>query len=400
VILGDLDAKPEVPAESQIAVLADSRIEPSPRGFRVLLSRDEWELVAMVLIVKALLFWYGMLSFEIHYNKWITSREDAIGLLNHWDVGQYLNIATLGYGTTGDARLRLAFYPLYPWLIRLLTPVFRSPHLAALAVTTIASMAVAVALFRLMKIDFDEAVARRAVWFLFIFPTSYFLHIAYTESLFLFFVIAAFVACRRGDWLYAGIYGALATLTHDTGILLIAAFGVEGLQELWQTRRWNLRWLWVSLIPLGFGFFMLVNYHLAGNPLAFVTVAGEHWTNRLTVPWAAYNQLGVNTWMSPPDAITHGMAIMLFVAGGFIATLASAWWLRPCYTMWMASNWLIIAMQSWDMSAPRLVLAMFPIFMLEAMVSRNRLASAALTVWSILFLALFCGEFFKGHCAF
>lgn len=354
----------------------------------------------MVLIVKALLFWYGMLSFEIHYNKWITSREDAFGLLNHWDVGQYLNIATLGYGTTGDARLRLAFYPLYPWLIRLLTPVFRSPHLAGLAVTTIASMALAVALFRLMKIDFDEAVARRAVWFLFIFPTSYFLHVAYTESLFLLFVVAAFMACRRGDWLYAGIYGALATLTHDTGILLIAAFGVEGLQELWQTRRWNLRWLWVSLIPLGFGFFMLVNYHLTGNPLAFVTVAGEHWTNQLRMPWAAYNQLGVNTWMSPADAITHGMAIMLFVAGGFIATLASAWWLRPCYTMWMASNWLIIAMQSWDMSAPRLVLAMFPIFMLEAMVSRNRLASAALTVWSILFLALFCGEFFKGHWAF
>ena len=399
-MLGDLPAKPEIPAESQVAVLADSPIEPSPRGFRALLSRDEWELVAMVLIVKALLFWYGMLSFEIHYNKWITSREDAFGLLNHWDVGQYLNIATLGYGTAGDARLRLAFYPLYPWLIRLLTPVFRSPHLAGLAVTTIASMALAVALFRLMKIDFDEAVARRAVWFLFIFPTSYFLHVAYTESLFLLFVVAAFMACRRGDWLYAGIYGALATLTHDTGILLIAAFGVEGLQELWQTRRWNLRWLWVSLIPLGFGFFMLVNYHLTGNPLAFVTVAGEHWTNQLRMPWAAYNQLGVNTWMSPADAITHGMAIMLFVAGGFIATLASAWWLRPCYTMWMASNWLIIAMQSWDMSAPRLVLAMFPIFMLEAMVSRNRLASAALTVWSILFLALFCGEFFKGHWAF
>ncbi len=399
-MLGDLPAKPEIPAESQVAVLADSPIEPSPRGFRALLSRDEWELVAMVLIVKALLFWYGMLSFEIHYNKWITSREDAFGLLNHWDVGQYLNIATLGYGTAGDARLRLAFYPLYPWLIRLLTPVFRSPHLAGLAVTTIASMALAVALFRLMKIDFDEAVARRAVWFLFIFPTSYFLHVAYTESLFLLFVVAAFMACRRGDWLYAGIYGALATLTHDTGILLIAAFGVEGLQELWQTRRWNLRWLWVSLIPLGFGFFMLVNYHLTGDPLAFVTVAGEHWTNQLRMPWAAYNQLGVNTWMSPADAITHGMAIMLFVAGGFIATLASAWWLRPCYTMWMASNWLIIAMQSWDMSAPRLVLAMFPIFMLEAMVSRNRLASAALTVWSILFLALFCGEFFKGHWAF
>jgi hypothetical protein len=378
----------------------NSRIEPSPRGWGARLSRDEWELVVMVLIVKALLFWYGMLSFEIHYNKWILTRQDAIDLLNHWDVGQYLNIATLGYGPTGDARLRLAFYPLYPWLIRLLTPVFRSPHLAGLAVTTIASMALAVALFRLVKIDFDSDVARRAVWFLFIFPSSYFLHVAYTESLFLLFIVAAFIACRRGRWMYAGVYGALATLTHGPGILLVAAFGVEGLHELWLTRRWNIRWLWVSLIPLGFGFFMFVNYHITGDPLAFVTVAGEHWTNQLTVPWAAYNQLGVNGWMSPADAITHGMVIMLFVVGGLVATIASAWWLRPCYTMWMASNWLIIAMQSWDMSAPRLMLAMFPIFILEAMVSRNRLASAALNLWSMLFLALFCGEFFKGHWAF
>ena len=127
-----------------------------------------------------------------------------IGLLNHWDVGQYLNIATQGYGRTGDARLRLAFYPFYPCLIRLLTPIFRSPHLAALAVTTIASMALAVALFRLVKIDFDEAIARQAVWFLLIFPTSFFLHLAYTESLFLLLVVAAFIACRRGDWLSAG----------------------------------------------------------------------------------------------------------------------------------------------------------------------------------------------------
>lgn len=108
----------------------DSRLEPSRRGFRALLSPDEWELVAMVLVAKGLLFWFGMLSFEIHYNKWILTGHEALGLLDHWDVGQYVNIATQGYGPTGDARLRLAFYPLYPWLIRALMPIFRNPYLA------------------------------------------------------------------------------------------------------------------------------------------------------------------------------------------------------------------------------------------------------------------------------
>src|ERR1700736_5600270 len=126
---------------------AEEHPEPSPRGRSALLSRDEWELLAIVLIAKALLFWYGMLSFEIHYNKWTLTRQDAIDLLNHWDVGQYLNIATLGYGPTGDARLRLAFYPLYPMLIRLMTPIFRTSHLAGLGHDTGAPVSRAAALY-------------------------------------------------------------------------------------------------------------------------------------------------------------------------------------------------------------------------------------------------------------
>ena len=32
----------------------------------------------------------------------------------HWDVNHYLNIARDGYVATGDERLRLVFFPLYP----------------------------------------------------------------------------------------------------------------------------------------------------------------------------------------------------------------------------------------------------------------------------------------------
>ncbi len=364
------------------------------------LSREEWELFGMVLVVKAALFCYGILSFEFHYNKWVTSPAEAFALVNHWDVQQYVNIAKFGYGATGDARLRFAFYPLFPWLIRAMTPIFGSPEVAAFSIATVASMLLAVALFRLVRIDFDDDLARRTVWLMFIFPTSYFLHIAYTESLFLVLVIAAFLACRNGDWMMAGAYGALATLTHDTGLFLIAAFGVEAMHHWWLTRRFNPKWLWIGLIPIAFGYFMFINYRITGNPLTFISAASENWGNELSVPWAALHQLGVSGWMPTADAITHGWIIVLVVAGSLVATIASAFLLRPCYTMWMATNWLIIAVQSWDMSAPRLVLAMFPIFILEAMLARNWLASTVITIWSILFLALFTGEFMQGHWAF
>ena len=49
-----------------------------------------------------------MLSFSQTFNSlWVK-----------WDARHYLKIAQQGYVNTGDDRLTLVFFPLYPWLIR------------------------------------------------------------------------------------------------------------------------------------------------------------------------------------------------------------------------------------------------------------------------------------------
>jgi hypothetical protein len=85
---------------------------------------------------------------------------------------------------------------------------------------------------------------------------------------------------------------------------------------------------------------------------------------------------------------------------GLAASVASAWYLRASYTVWIAGNWLIIASLSWDLSSPRYTLAMFPIFILFALAGRRLFWMRLLTLWSILFLAMFSGEFVMGHWAF
>ena len=70
----------------------------------------------------------------------------------------------------------------------------------------------------LAALDFPEPVASDAVWFLYIFPTSFFLHIDYTESLLLLLVVSAFLAARYRDWALAGVLGMLASLTHNNGV--------------------------------------------------------------------------------------------------------------------------------------------------------------------------------------
>jgi len=51
-------------------------------------------------------------------------------------------------------------------------------------------------------------------------------------------------------------------------------------------------------------------------------------------------------------------------------------------------------------SMPRYTLTMFPIFILFALLGRNRFWYAVITVWSLLFFALFAVLFARGELAF
>jgi hypothetical protein len=388
------------------AWLGVAAVPPTARCGRVMrravafLTRDEWQVVAFVLIVKVLLYWYGLVSYEVHLNRWVHSPTEALRMWSGWDAPHYLAIALYGYGAVGRHRLFLAFYPLYPWLIRLLTFVTRSALGSALIISNLASIVLAVLMLRLVALDYGIEAGRRAVWFLFLFPTAYFLQAPYTESLFIALVVGSFLACRHGRWFFAGILGGLAAFTRAPGILLAAALAIEAIQELLTTRRWNYRWLWIGLVPLGFAGFLAVNYWVTGNPFTFLAAEAQNWTEKLSVPWAFLRQLDVLRYMKAASGEVIGVQVFIYVLIGLGATLASAWFLRPSYTAWMAANWLIIAGQTWDLSAPRYLLAMFPMFILAARGSRSRLCFAALTIWSLLFLALFSSEFVIGHWAF
>lgn len=355
----------------------------------------------MALALKALTLLFGAFCFEITRNRRIGSLAQLLEIWNRWDGPHYLDIARHGYGAAGEARLRLVFYPLYPLLIRLVAAGLQSALVSAFVVSGAASLGLAVALRRLVAIDYSGRTAFAAVWFLFIFPTAYFFHTDYTESLFLALVTASFLAARRDRWLAAGALGALASLAHDTGLLLLPALAAEAAHRLWLTRRWRNCWLWIGLAPAGFALYAFVNYRATGDPFVFLKVASEHWSDRLTTPWAGIRAtIGVLSWMEPHNAGMIGLQVLVFLLIGLAATLASIAWLRPSYAVWMGGNWLVFASQSWDLSAPRLMLAMFPMFIFAALLARSRLWNAALTAWCLLFMGLFISEFVQGRWAF
>ena len=128
------------------------------------------------------------------------SHGDWLEIWDRWDASHYLKLAERGYTGIGPDRVSLVFYPLYPWLVQAVMFVTSNVSLAAFIVSGVAAIAAALLLKRLARFDHGEEIARASVWFLLVFPTSYFLHIAYTESLFLALTLGCFVAARSNRW--------------------------------------------------------------------------------------------------------------------------------------------------------------------------------------------------------
>ena len=205
----------------------------------------DWALIKTTLAVKFLIIALGGITFKIWENKPFDSWLGWLYVWNNWDAQSYQSIAQHGY-QSGEGRFNLVFFPLYPLLVRLVASVARDYVLSAFVVSGVASVCAVLLLKRLALADEPERVARRASWFLLVFPTSYFLHIGYAESLFLALVLGCFVAARRGDWPLAGVTGLLAALCRVNGLLLFPVLLAEALDEYRRTGRRRWAWLWAS----------------------------------------------------------------------------------------------------------------------------------------------------------
>ncbi len=360
------------------------------RGWR----RVDSESALLMLGLKALVFLFAWLSIRTLFD----STYGFAAMWDRWDSVHYQSLAEFGYQNEGERRFSVVFYPLYPWLVRMAAFVWRDYFLAAIFVSGLASIAAAVVLRRLAEIDQEPAVARQAVWFLAIFPTSYFLHISYTESLFLALVLGSILAARKDYWLAAGLLGALACLTRVNGLVLGPTLLVEAWLQYRQRRRLDWRWLWIGVVGFGFLGYLALNYRVTGNPFAFSQIMADHWYKKFTPPWVGI----YDVWMRIPGInLTEGLQEFVYIVLGLVCTIWCWLRLRPTYAIWMTLNWLLITSTAFIVSVPRYSLTLFPIFILFARLAEKRpLAGALLSAASLLFLALYATKFAYGTWAF
>ena len=283
-------------------------------------------------------------------------------------------------------------------MVRAVAFFWQSYFGAALIVSGLASVAVGVLLRRLVALDYSANVARLAVWFLFIFPTAYFLHIGYSESLFLALVLGCMLAARKQTWALAGILGALACLTRVNGLLLVPTLLVEAWLQYRETRRFDRRWLWIGIVGLGFAGYLLLNYNVTGDPFAFSRIMEDHWYKKLRAPWIGLTDLWGRIFYFN---YTEGLHEFIFVVLSFLCAVWSWAKLRPTYAAWITLNWILITSTTFIVSVPRYCLTLFPLFIILGQIAATRpFIGRVITVASLLLLALFATKFAYGTWAF
>jgi hypothetical protein len=179
-----------------------------------------------------------------------------------WDSEYYLGIAIGGYDDPHVAywtknwmpippvpanqpiseehlSLSYAFFPLYSWVIWLFAWPLKlfglnsiaTATLAAVIVSALGALGAVLALYDLTRDALGEEGAMRAVFYLLIFPTGFYLVQVYTEGLFVGLAFGCLALLKRGYWVPAALLAVGATLTRAVGVLLIIPMAIAWFQS-------------------------------------------------------------------------------------------------------------------------------------------------------------------------
>jgi hypothetical protein len=239
------------------------------------------------------------------------------------------------FGSTPDT-----FWPLLPWMIRSLSaPTGLSPEITGFFLINCCFAGALIVLYHLILEEFSIGIARRALWCLVLFPTSFFFHAVYTEAPFLLLVVSSLFAARKNQWLLAGVIGLLAATMRSQGVLLILPMLVIFIDAIRRDRR---RWL-----PGSFFIFL---------PLIGPLIYGWKW-HQAGYSWRSMTQLqqrtleyGGSPWHSFPCAIRSCTTDITVHQSWIRAALPEASW-RWLIQLIEHPSWQLITSSGWRRQA-------------------------------------------------
>lgn len=290
------------------------------------------DVVAPMVVVRLCLLVAGWLSQDIVPNPaypapgvpergWHYTGSRLLDMWARWDSGWYFGIIRAGYDVNDPgAPNNFAFFPLYPYLIKLLLlplperlQTTQRVLIIGLLVSNAFLIGALVLLHKLITDSLgDRELARRAVLYILLFPTGFFLFCFYTESTFLFFSVWAFYAANRKAWGTACFSGGLLSLTRPLGVLVFVPLLWLYFEPVgWKLPRVRKDILWFLLIPAGLLSFLLYAYAQTGDFLAPMH-AQSSWGKTFAMPWTTlFNPYGGSKYVTRVEQVLAVVFIAL-----------------------------------------------------------------------------------------
>jgi len=281
-----------------------------------------------------------------------------------WDVLHYQSIALNGY----DAQNLEPFAPIYPLLMRIGAALTaNNTMVSGLLVSSIFCLAAFYAMFRLARMEMGTSEpAQKALLYLALFPTAFFLFAPYSEPVFLCGAILSIKSLRERKWLAAGLWGLLAASSRLPGALLVLPALYEAWMD-WRKTKLIRTWMAPALILAGTGLFPVYLWVTESiPPWSIFQTQNSAYHRNFCIP-------GVNLWYAIKN-IFNGIyplvnAADLVFAVLFIAGTVMVWKrLSTVYGIYMTAFMLLYLGSSTVpyplYSISRFTLVLFPVFLL------------------------------------
>ena len=350
------------------------------------------------------------------------------GFLNaqvSWDSQFYLSIASAGYDdpqiqAVQDAdgkrvTLNYAFFPLYPYLMRITGAPLRlagmnmlsAYTLAGVFISVLGTLAAMLARYDITRPDLGDAGGLRVAFYFLVFPTSFFFAQVYTEGLFVGLAFSTLALARRKHLMLAAVLAVFATWTRSVGIVLLIPLGLAWLEQAgfkWRLvlerglpppgafraipgRMWLRGLVVVALLVIGH---LLWRYFLGSG---FETIHREFFGRRAfaifesTRGWSGVILKVIGVEDAPPLTRLYFLIEMAFLT---LAVLACVLTLRryPDIALYSLAMLFLFGTSDQTISGSRIVLPAASIFILPGIYGRYPLFDRVWTLASVLMLGL------------
>jgi hypothetical protein len=251
--------------------------------------------------------------------------------LYQWDSGWYRSIVENGYVFIENQQCNLAFYPLYPYLWKLLG--VNNFYMSLI------NLSIFIGAFALLARHFKFST--RNIFLFLSFPSLFFCYVPYTEATFFFSSTLLLIGLYKHNLLMASAGIFLASLCRSASLVLFPVLAFGFIMELSKSRAANKKVLYKYFVIflaslIGSLAVYTLQYYETGEFFAILEVL-KTWDKELRIP-----QLPLTTWGAgkilwlDSSAFLTGFFALVFVIKSFVEKIKDIGYkINPAFTMSM-----------------------------------------------------------------